>query len=121
VSDYTQPIAYTGRRAILLHTHLTRPFPPHSINSLHCVACQTAFDSSPPPGAGLESNSGRYSCPRCHNHFCVDCDIFVHEVLHNCPGCWATGSNISTVQIHSKKQPALQNDVMPMDGVQVTS
>ncbi|CAO3672205.1 unnamed protein product [Umbelopsis ramanniana] len=91
------------------------------INSLHCFACQTAFDSSPPPGAGLESNSGRYSCPRCHNQFCVDCDIFVHEVLHNCPGCWAAGSNISTVQIHSKKKPAVQNDVMPMEGVQVTS
>ena len=27
------------------------------------------------------------TCPLCHHHFCIDCDIFLHEVLHNCPGC----------------------------------
>lgn len=91
---------------------------PHRINSSNCFACQTAFDSSPPAGAGLESNSGRYSCPRCHNQFCVDCDIFVHEVLHNCPGCWAAGSSISTVQILSKKPIAAAADARPMEGVQ---
>ncbi|CUM67255.1 uncharacterized protein PRCAT00004948001 [Priceomyces carsonii] len=31
--------------------------------------------------------SSRYSCPKCKNDFCIDCDVFVHEVLHNCPGC----------------------------------
>jgi len=85
-----------------------------------CFACQTAFDSSPPAGAGLESNSGRYSCPRCYHQFCVDCDIFVHEVLHNCPGCWAAGSSLSTVQIHSRP-PAAAASVRPTDGVQVSS
>ena len=20
-------------------------------------------------------------------HFCIDCDVFAHEVVHNCPGC----------------------------------
>lgn len=33
------------------------------------------------------SESGRYACPVCGNHFCIDCDVFAHEVIHNCPGC----------------------------------
>ncbi|OCH86130.1 TFIIH basal transcription factor complex subunit SSL1 [Obba rivulosa] len=30
---------------------------------------------------------GRYRCPDCHNDFCTDCDVFVHDVVHCCPGC----------------------------------
>lgn len=26
-------------------------------------------------------------CPACLYFFCVDCDLFVHDSLHNCPGC----------------------------------
>jgi len=26
-------------------------------------------------------------CPRCAQIYCYDCDIFIHESLHNCPGC----------------------------------
>ena len=33
------------------------------------------------------ASSGRYSCPRCNNHFCLECDSFVHDTLHLCPGC----------------------------------
>lgn len=33
------------------------------------------------------SESGRYACEVCRNHFCIDCDVFSHEVVHNCPGC----------------------------------
>jgi transcription initiation factor TFIIH subunit 2 len=33
------------------------------------------------------SVSSRYECTVCHNHFCIDCDLFAHEVVHNCPGC----------------------------------
>jgi transcription initiation factor TFIIH subunit 2 len=33
------------------------------------------------------SESGRYKCQVCGNHFCIDCDVFAHEVIHNCPGC----------------------------------
>ncbi|XP_064610580.1 general transcription factor IIH subunit 2-like [Liolophura sinensis] len=28
-----------------------------------------------------------YRCGKCSHHFCVDCDLFVHETLHSCPGC----------------------------------
>jgi transcription initiation factor TFIIH subunit 2 len=33
------------------------------------------------------SESSRYECESCGNHFCIDCDLFCHEVAHNCPGC----------------------------------
>ena len=33
------------------------------------------------------SESGRYACEACTSHFCIDCDVFAHEVVHNCPGC----------------------------------
>ncbi|OCL03307.1 TFIIH basal transcription factor complex, subunit SSL1 [Glonium stellatum] len=35
----------------------------------------------------LASESKRYECRACGSHFCIDCDLFCHEVLHNCPGC----------------------------------
>lgn len=31
--------------------------------------------------------SGRYACPRCQHDFCLECDSFIHESLHQCPGC----------------------------------
>jgi len=33
------------------------------------------------------SESGRYECGSCGSFFCIDCDVFAHEVVHNCPGC----------------------------------
>ena len=33
------------------------------------------------------SESGRYECGTCWMFFCIDCDVFAHEVVHNCPGC----------------------------------
>ncbi|KAL8773944.1 MAG: hypothetical protein Q9209_001374 [Squamulea sp. 1 TL-2023] len=33
------------------------------------------------------SESGRYACRSCGEFFCVDCDAFCHEIVHNCPGC----------------------------------
>ncbi|KIW79563.1 hypothetical protein Z517_06175 [Fonsecaea pedrosoi CBS 271.37] len=37
----------------------------------------------PPP----TTSTSRYECPVCRKHFCIDCDLFAHEVVHNCPGC----------------------------------
>ncbi|KAH3684909.1 hypothetical protein WICPIJ_004106 [Wickerhamomyces pijperi] len=41
-----------------------------------CYSCQSMF------GTG-----SRYACEDCSKEFCIDCDVFVHETLHNCPGC----------------------------------
>lgn len=54
--------------------------------STHCFGCLLRF----PDGTDVDAaalTSSRYECPKCHQHFCIDCDVFVHELLHNCPGC----------------------------------
>lgn len=28
-----------------------------------------------------------FKCDRCCHRFCSDCDIFIHETVHSCPGC----------------------------------
>lgn len=36
---------------------------------------------------GNEPEILRFQCPDCKNVFCADCDTYLHETLHNCPGC----------------------------------
>ncbi|EMR09740.1 hypothetical protein PNEG_01925 [Pneumocystis murina B123] len=36
------------------------------------------------------SISFRYACSDCHKHFCIDCDVFAHEILFECIGCQTT-------------------------------
>lgn len=68
--------------------------------STQCYGCLAAFPPVPAPREdGAEdgrrqlrrahgaSESSRYECETCGNHFCIDCDVFCHEVVHNCPGC----------------------------------
>ncbi|KAI1817557.1 Ssl1-like-domain-containing protein [Poronia punctata] len=99
---------------LILSTHLARSY--HHLFPLRnwrevpwseakksgsCYSCLTPFPEVPGKGAGGPkgqdkpdrapvkglSESGRYACEVCGNHFCIDCDLFAHEVLHNCPGC----------------------------------
>ncbi|XP_006461155.1 hypothetical protein AGABI2DRAFT_204710 [Agaricus bisporus var. bisporus H97] len=53
-----------------------------------CHGCAKLFPTttSIPIGEGV-SVVGRYRCPDCRHDFCSDCDVFVHEVIHCCPGC----------------------------------
>ncbi|KAI0154351.1 Ssl1-like-domain-containing protein [Xylariaceae sp. FL1272] len=57
--------------------------------SRSCYSCLTTFPASVGERSAVKglSESGRYACEVCGNHFCIDCDLFAHEVLHNCPGC----------------------------------
>ena len=91
---------------LILSTHLARSyhhlFPLRNwlpvswaaaVSSTHCFGCLRPFPP-PPPSPPLPRDAGsntsvssRYSCPACNHHFCVDCDIFCHETLYNCPGC----------------------------------
>jgi transcription initiation factor TFIIH subunit 2 len=34
-----------------------------------------------------KENKVIFQCPNCYFFFCIDCDIFIHESLHNCPSC----------------------------------
>ena len=29
----------------------------------------------------------RLRCGECEQLFCFECDVFIHDSLHNCPGC----------------------------------
>ncbi|EPY49974.1 transcription factor TFIIH complex subunit Ssl1 [Schizosaccharomyces cryophilus OY26] len=103
----TLPIECPSCKLVLiLSTHLARSyhhlFPlknwidlPWSAKptSSHCFACQVPF-----PKASEMSNqeqmasSMRFECPSCKQHFCIDCDIFAHEQLHECFGCQCSGN-----------------------------
>ncbi|CAI2167815.1 9146_t:CDS:2 [Funneliformis geosporum] len=67
------------------------PWNNNSVSPTHCFSCQIPFPSflGVRGGAVPIETSGRYKCNRCQQHFCIDCDVFVHEVIHNCPGCLA--------------------------------
>jgi len=56
--------------------------------TLMCHSCARSFPTAP-VGSLSEgmSSLGRYRCPECQNDFCSDCDVFVHDVVHCCPGC----------------------------------
>jgi transcription initiation factor TFIIH subunit 2 len=79
----------------------------------HCAVCNLFLISSPhlcrsyhhifgvPPFVEIKPNDQRFcyccnvsldrklqlQCPNCKQIFAAECDIFIHEKLHNCPGC----------------------------------
>ncbi|KAM9918469.1 hypothetical protein OXX59_008640 [Metschnikowia pulcherrima] len=81
---------------LILSTHLARSYHhlvplaeykdvpvSSSYDSTHCYGCLLMF----PDGSTETATSSRYRCGKCSHDFCIDCDVFVHESLHNCPGC----------------------------------
>ncbi|KAK9459650.1 Ssl1-like-domain-containing protein [Lipomyces oligophaga] len=46
--------------------------------------------------SGQSTSTGRFQCPLCRRQFCIDCDLFAHEILHNCPGCEAMATRKRT-------------------------
>lgn len=85
---------------LILSTHLARSYHhlvplaafeevPVSTNyqKQHCYGCLLRFPEGSAGLAELTQTSSRYRCGKCRNDFCIDCDVFVHESLHNCPGC----------------------------------
>ncbi|TKY87941.1 hypothetical protein EX895_003037 [Sporisorium graminicola] len=57
------------------------PFPSLQEGKERSAAANKALEE-----AGLSASS-RYKCTRCAKDFCLECDAFVHEQLHVCPGC----------------------------------
>ncbi|KAK9476442.1 Ssl1-like-domain-containing protein [Lipomyces japonicus] len=101
---------------LILSTHLARSYHhlmplqnwdevswSDAAKSFACFSCQIGFQLPPSHKIKLSKktgsshvttthgsiarSSGRFQCPNCRQHFCIDCDLFAHEVLHNCPGC----------------------------------
>lgn len=97
---------------LILSTHLARSyhhlFPlinweevpwSDAYRSSTCFSCQKSFPDIPPKSQwerdGVPTSSSRYACSFCHRHFCIDCDLFAHEVVHNCPGCQSGNTHTS--------------------------
>ncbi|EDO17630.1 hypothetical protein Kpol_1004p2 [Vanderwaltozyma polyspora DSM 70294] len=87
---------------LILSTHLARSYHhlmplktfsevPHTENfpTDNCFSCQIRFPVLRNQKTGELLTSSRYRCTDCKQDFCIDCDVFIHEVLHNCPGCEA--------------------------------
>ncbi|KAF1970175.1 TFIIH basal transcription factor complex, subunit SSL1 [Bimuria novae-zelandiae CBS 107.79] len=68
-------------------THREKDTNGHGVNggmNRFVEQAQMDWDES---GEQKASESSRYECRACESHFCIDCDMFCHIVLHNCPGC----------------------------------
>lgn len=108
--------------------------------SVACYACLAHFPAPPPKGKGKEkeaakatlseeqtkkledvSESGRYACVVCSNHFCIDCDVFAHEVVHNCPGCQSDTRGAAQAQLvmDTAKATAAGNGVTHSNGAMI--
>ncbi|KAF6209591.1 hypothetical protein GE061_015339 [Apolygus lucorum] len=48
------------------------------LDSRECFACKHKF---------VEIDKHAYKCETCTKLYCLDCDMFIHDTLHTCPGC----------------------------------
>ncbi|KAH7620949.1 putative General transcription factor IIH subunit 2 [Nannochloris sp. 'desiccata'] len=77
---------------------------PGSENTRYCYGCSSILEAPPVPRVPHGGRSSRappvaatgfatsssfmvLRCPDCRRLFCLDCDAYVHERLHSCPGC----------------------------------
>ena len=125
---------------LILSTHLARSyhhlFPLVNWTEVHwkdayrshaCFACSKTFPDIPPReqwergtdvGKKATIHSSRYECTVCHRHFCIDCDLFAHEVVHNCPGCQSTRLEttlMGEIELEPNGHPLEHTDGMDVD------
>ncbi len=58
----------------------------------YCYGCTAELVQADEGGGGEESLVEEapgvvVQCPSCKRVFCFECDTYIHESLHNCPGC----------------------------------
>lgn len=61
-----------------------------------CFSCLHSMDSK------LDI---RVQCPSCKKIFCVDCDEYIHNSLHNCPGCTSSVTKVDKPAHNSTTPP----------------
>jgi len=54
-----------------------------------CCASLLPFSNKSLLGISNQTSgtSSVFRCPKCASLFCPECDVFIHEFLHNCPNC----------------------------------
>lgn len=52
-----------------------------------CFACQVCVECKSDKPDKSEPRAMMYECPQCTRRVCIECDIYIHDNLHNCPGC----------------------------------
>ncbi|KAJ3214123.1 hypothetical protein HDU67_002032 [Dinochytrium kinnereticum] len=62
-----------------------------------------------------EIPTGRFECERCGNHFCIECDLFAHEILHNCVGCASHSATAMPLMPSSAQKGGSGEDPMAVD------
>ncbi|KAH3899124.1 related to Suppressor of stem-loop protein 1 [Saccharomycodes ludwigii] len=85
---------------LILSTHLARSYhhlmplqtfqevsTSETFPTVKCFSCHKQFPIFKNKKTGELLTSSRYRCTECKRDFCIDCDVFIHEILHNCPGC----------------------------------
>ena len=93
-----------------------------------CFGCGAHFPEIPPQeswysrksGAGHVreggvSESGRYECGTCGRFFCIDCDVFAHEVVHNCPGCQSREGMLARIAKEESDRAVPDGNIEAMD------
>lgn len=53
----------------------------------YCFGCLRDLNEKPESSTLAAGPGVVVSCPDCKQVFCFECDAFIHETLHNCPGC----------------------------------
>jgi transcription initiation factor TFIIH subunit 2 len=104
-----------------------KPFPelPKSVSPSRARQRQATDNaSSSRDFAQLSTPTSRFACPVCHNHFCIDCDLFAHEVVHNCPGCQSLRQDTSLmgeteIEAHHRGEVGMQNGTQAPEAMDI--
>ncbi|KAG5189259.1 general transcription factor II H, polypeptide 2 [Tribonema minus] len=66
--------------------HHLFPVPPFDEQEASAAA-DTAAQSCEACLRPFAAKASRFMCPNCKGAFCLECDMYIHDSLHNCPGC----------------------------------
>ncbi|OMJ15872.1 Suppressor of stem-loop protein 1 [Smittium culicis] len=75
----------------LFPTNAFKELVPPKESLSYCYSCMEPLSDSvkvlnnQKPDASIPEEL--FQCPKCLNVFCLDCDLYIHETVHNCPGC----------------------------------
>ncbi|CAN8015423.1 unnamed protein product [Ixodes persulcatus] len=85
---------------------LTLVSAPHLARSYHHLFALDAFEEMPKESLPKDEvvscfsclssipDNHVYQCTKCKAQFCLECDLFIHDTLHTCPGCASRPSTL---------------------------